>query len=137
MSEINLLAVVAAALASFVLGGLWYSPILFGKPWQRETGLTDERLKAGNMGLIFGLAFVLSLAAALVFALFLGPRPPLATGLGAGASAGLFWVAGSFGINYLFERRSLKLFLINGGYHALQFTLIGLILALWPAPPAA
>jgi hypothetical protein len=137
MSEINLLAVVAAALASFVLGGLWYSPILFGKPWQRETGLTDERLKAGNMGLIFGLAFVLSLAAALVFALFLGPRPPLALGLGAGASAGLFWVAGSFGINYLFERRSLKLFLINGGYHALQFTLIGLILALWPAPPAA
>jgi len=137
MPEVNLLAVVAAAFASFALGGLWYSPMLFGKAWQRETGLTDERLKAGNMGLIFGLSFVLCLAAAFVFALFLGPRPPLALGLGAGASAGLFWVAGSFGINYLFERRSLKLFLINGGYHAFQFTLIGLILALWPAPAAA
>lgn len=136
MSGINLWAVLVAALASFVLGGLWYSPVLFGKAWQRETGLTDERLKAGNMGVIFGLSFVLSLAAACVFALFLGPRPPLELGLGAGASAGLFWVAGSFGINYLFERRSLRLFLINGGYHTLQFTLIGLILALWPAPPA-
>jgi len=70
--------------------------------------------------------------AAFVFALFLGPRPSLALGLGAGASAGLCWVAASFGINYLFERRSLRLFFINGGYHTLQFTLYGLILALWP-----
>jgi hypothetical protein len=44
-------------------------------------------------------------------------------GLGAGVSAGLCWVAASFGINYLFERRPLGLWLINGGYHTLQFTL--------------
>jgi hypothetical protein len=132
MPEFNLWAVLTAALASFVLGGLWYSPMLFGKAWQRETGLSDEKLAGGNMALIFGVAFVLSLAAAFVFAMFLGPRPPLALGLGAGASAGLFWVSSSFGINYLFERKSLKLFLINAGYHTLQFTLIGLILALWP-----
>lgn len=132
MPEFNIWAVLAAGAASFVLGGLWYSPALFGKAWQREAGLSDERLKNGNMALIFGLAFVLSVVAAFVFAMFLGPRPPLALGLGAGSSAGLCWVASSFGINYLFERKSLKLFLINGGYHTLQFTLIGLILALWP-----
>lgn len=136
MPEFNLWAVLTAALASFVLGGLWYSPMLFGKAWQRETGLSDEKLAGGNMALIFGLAFVLCVAAAFVFAMFLGPRPPLALGLGAGASAGLFWVSSSFGINYLFERKSLKLFLINAGYHTLQFTLIGLILALWPVPAA-
>ena len=132
MPEFNLWAVITAAVASFILGGLWYSPVLFGKAWQRETGLSDEQLAGGNMALIFGLAFVLSLVAAFVFALFLGPRPPLALGLGAGSSAGLCWVASSFGINYLFERKSLKLFFINGGYHTLQFTLIGLILARWP-----
>ncbi len=132
MPEVNYYAVIAAALASFLLGGLWYSPLLFAKVWQRESGVSDEQLKNANMGLIFGLAFVLSLIAAVVFALFLGPRPPLALGLGAGSAAGLCWVTSSFGINYLFERRSLKLFLINGGYHTLQFTLIGLILALWP-----
>jgi hypothetical protein len=48
-----------------------------------------------------------------------------------GFCAGLTWVAASFGINYLFERRPLSLFLVNGGYHTLQFTLYGLILGLW------
>jgi len=132
MPELNWLAVVIAALASFLLGGLWYSPVLFGKAWQRETGLTDEQLKQGNMARIFGLSFILALLAAWNFGNFLGPRPSLALGIGAGASAGLLWVAGSFGINYLFERKSLKLFLINGGYHTLQFAVIGLVLALMP-----
>lgn len=132
MPEINWIAVVVAAVASFVLGGLWYSPLLFGKAWQREAGLTDEQLKQGNMARIFGLSFVLALLAAWNFANFLGPRPSLALGLGAGASAGLLWVAGSFGINYLFERRSFKLFAINGGYHTVQFTLFGLVLSLMP-----
>ena len=131
MPEINFLAVITAAIASFILGGLWYSPMLFAKSWQRETGLTDSQLQSGNMALIFGVSLLLSLIASLVFALFLGPRPPLTLGLGAGFSAGLCWVTASFGINYLFERKSLKLFLINGGYHTLQFTIIGLILALW------
>ena len=131
MPEFNVWAVIAAAFSTFVLGGLWYSPVLFAKAWQREVGLTDADAARSNMVLIFGLAFVLSLLAALVFALFLGPRPSLMLGLGAGFAAGLGWVASSFGINYLFARRSLKLFLIDGGYHTLQFTLIGLILALW------
>jgi len=131
MPEVNYLAVIAAAIATFALGGLWYSPALFGKVWQREAGVTEEKMKSANMMLIFGLTFVLALIAAWVFALFLGPRPPMALGLGAGFSAGLCWVAASLGINYLFERKSLKLWLINGGYHTLQFTIIGLILALW------
>jgi len=48
-----------------------------------------------------------------------------------GFGAGLCWVATSFGINYLFAGRSLKLWLIDGGYHTLQFTLYGLVLGLW------
>lgn len=132
MPEFNLWAVLVAAVSCFLLGGLWYSPVLFGRAWQREAGLSDEQIQNGNMGLIFGLSFVLCLIAALVFALFLGPRPPMSLGLGAGFAAGLCWVSASFGVNYLFERKSLKLFLINAGYHTMQFTLIGLILALWP-----
>ena len=93
MPEVNWIAIVVAALASFLLGGLWYSPVLFGKAWQREAGLTDEQLKNGNMAKIFGLALILCLLAAWMFATFLGPRPSLAFGFGAGFSAGLFWVA--------------------------------------------
>ena len=131
MPEVNYFAVIAAAVATFALGGLWYSPALFGKAWQREAGVSEAQMKNANMALIFGLTFVLSLIAAWVFALFLGPVPPMSLGLGAGFSAGLCWVAASLGINYLFERKSFKLWLINGGYHTLQFTIIGLILALW------
>ena len=137
MPEINWIAVVVAAVASFLLGGLWYSPAMFGKAWQRAAGLTDEQLKSGNMVRIFGLSLVLALLAAWNFSNFLGPRPSLALGIGAGASAGLLWVGASFGINYLFERKSFKLFAINAGYHTLQFTLFGLVLALLPCKHCA
>ena len=82
------------------------------------------------MGLIYGLAFLLSLIAAYVFAMFLGPDMGLGPSLGAGAAAGICWVAASFGISYLFERRCVAHWLINGGFHAIQFTLFGLILGL-------
>jgi len=137
MPEVNWIAIVVAAVGSFVLGGLWYSPALFGKAWQREAGLTDEQLAKGNKARIFGLTLVLAFLAAWNFANFLGPRPSLALGLGAGASAGLLWVAGSMGINYLFERKSFKLFAINGGFHTLQFAVIGLVLSLLPCTDCA
>ncbi len=128
--EINYWAVLVAALSSFVLGGMWYGS-LFAKPWQRATGLSDEALQSGSQPMIFAGAGLLSLVAAFVFAMFLGPNPALPFALGAGASAGLCWVAASLGIIYLFERRGWTLFLINGGYVTLQFTLYGLVLGLW------
>ena len=82
------------------------------------------------MGVIFGSAFALSLVAAAVFAMFLGKDMSLGAATAAGFAAGLCWVAASYGINYLFERRPMRLWLINGGYHTLQFTLFGLILGL-------
>ncbi len=130
MMNVNWVAVLLCGVISIVLGGLWYSPPLFAKPWQRAAGLSDELARSGNMAVLLGLAFVLSLIAAFVFALFLGRQMPLAGAVGAGFSAGLCWVGASFGINYLFERRPLALWLINGGYHTLQFTLFGLILGL-------
>jgi hypothetical protein len=130
MMNVNWFAVLLCGVSSIVLGGLWYSPALFGKSWQRVAGLSDEQAKSGNMAVILGAAFALSLIAAFVFAMFLGRQMQLTGALGAGFSAGLCWVAASFGINYLFERRPLVLWLINGGYHTLQFTLFGLILGL-------
>ena len=130
MPHVNLIAVLLCGVASLVLGGLWYSPMLFAGAWQRAAGLSDEQAKSGNMAMIFGLAFVLSLIGAYVFGMFLGQTMPLAGAVGAGFAAGLCWVSASFGINYLFERRPLNLWLINAGYHTLQFTLFGLILGL-------
>jgi hypothetical protein len=130
MPQVDLLAILLCGVSSMVLGAIWYAPPLFGKAWQRLTGLSDEALAGGNMALIYGGAFLLSLVAAYVFAMFLGSEMGLGPSVAAGAAAGLFWVAAAFGINYLFERRPLRLWLINGGYHLLQFTLFGLILGL-------
>lgn len=128
--DVNWLGVFLAALSAFILGGLWYSPLLFTKPWLRLSRAEESPVKPLPMPLLMGGAFVLSFIAAFVFAMFLGRNPGLPLGLGAGASAGLCWVAASFGINYLFERKPLGLWFINGGYHTLQFTLYGLILGL-------
>ena len=128
MPEISWLAVALCAMSSLVLGGIWYSPILFGKVWQNAAGLSDDELQHGNMAKIFGLTLVLSFIAAAVFAMFLGPNFGVGPAAAAGLSAGLCWVAASYGITYLFEHRTLKLWLVNGGYHTLQFTLFGAII---------
>ena len=130
-NAMNLWAVLAAGVSSLVLGGLWYSPVLFGNGWMRASGITAEKARSANMAKVMGTTFLLALIGAAVLAMFLGPAPAMGFAVGAGFSAGLCWVAGSFGINYLFEQRSLSLFFINGGYHTLQYTLIGLILGAW------
>lgn len=127
MPEVNYLAVLLAALSAFLLGGLWYSPILFAKPWMRLTGQSEETLKSGSMAMIFGGAFLLNLIAAWVLAMFLGPME-LQYAAAAGLSVGLCWVTASLGVNYLFERRPLGLWLINGGYFTIQFTVMGAII---------
>jgi hypothetical protein len=119
-----------AALSAFALGGLWYSPALFGKVWQREAGLTDEQLGAANKARIFGFSFILCLVAAIAFSMVITPEASFFMAFHSGVGIGLFWVATSFGINYLFELKSLKLWLINAGYHTFQFTLYGLIFGL-------
>jgi Protein of unknown function (DUF1761) len=131
MPQINIWAVLAAGLSSMVLGALWYSPALFGKPWSAASGMSEAQAKSANRVQILGAAFVLAVVGAAVFAMFLGPAQTPMFATAAGLSAGLCWVGGSLGINYLFEQRPLRLFLINGGYHTLQYTLIGLVLGLW------
>lgn len=130
LETVNYLAVLVAALMAFIIGGLWYS-LLFEKSWMKENNFDKEALKKGNMGKIFGGAFIFSLIISFVLALFLGPERNAMVGASAGFMAGLFWVATAMGITYLFERKSLKLFLINAGYHVITYTVMGFILGIW------
>jgi hypothetical protein len=122
--EINWWGVLLAALSAFVIGGLWYS-LLFARPWQRAAGVTDEQLKRGVVRAFVG-TFLLSVVMAATLAAFIGPNGA-AFGAAAGAAAGVAWVAAALGVNYLFERRSLTLFAINGGYNAVTFIVMGAI----------
>ena len=129
MPDVNWLAVVVAAVSAFVLGGIWYGP-LFKKTWCREAGV-DMEAKGRHPAAVFGGAFVLSLVAAWAVAALIGRSDAsLLFAVHVGLLSGLCFVATSFGINYLFAGRSLKLWLIDAGYHVLQFTLYGLVIGL-------
>jgi hypothetical protein len=129
MIDVSWIGVVVAAIASFVIGGLWYSPLMFTKSWQREARVS-ENVQGRSMAMIFAAAFVLQLLGALLLAAIIGVRPGLLNGAACGFLVGLFFVAGALGVNYLFEGRSLKLWLINGGYNVVTFTTIGAILGI-------
>src|SRR6185503_4619084 len=132
MSGINLLAVLVAALSSFLIGGLWYSPMLFGNVWNRAAG-NPSKAGQGHPAKIFGLSFVFALIAAFAYAGLVPLQNTAMTGAIQGAGIGAGLVAASFGINYQFANRPGVMWLIDGGYHTLQFALYGLILAVWRA----
>ncbi len=129
MDNINIWAVVLAAGASFLLGGLWYSKILFGSIWIRESGYVAA--KSFHPARVFGVSFVLSLVGAFVFARFLGPAPELKQAVVQGLLVGAGFAGTSLGINYQFASRSVALLLIDAGYHTVQFGLYGMVLGMW------
>ena len=129
--QFNYPAILVAALVSFVVGGAWYSPLLFAKAWMREAGLDDAALKRAKLGKVFALAFLCSLVMAFNLSAFLGAKATLAFGTFAGLAAGLGWVAMSLGIIYLFEQRSLKLWLINAACQVVTYTLMGAVIGGW------
>lgn len=130
LPEVSLLATLVGTLFGFVLGAVWYGP-LFGKAWMLENGFTAETIRKDlNPLKLYGTTFVLGLMASYVFGLAVGPAPDLVYAVGSGLAMGVFWVAASFATSYLFEGRSLRHFLINAGYHAVRFGLIGLAFGL-------
>lgn len=128
MPHVNHLAVIVAALSSFMLGGLWYSKLLFFAAWRRAAGGPEIQ---GHPAKVFGLSFLFALVAAFVYAVLVPPPASAAAALTQGALVGAGFVAASFGINYQFANRPTIMWLIDGGYHTVQFTIYGLILGLW------
>jgi hypothetical protein len=129
--SINPLAILAAAVVTFVLGGLWYSPLLFARPWMADNGIKEEEIRRRSPVPIFAGSFAGALLAAVVLAMFLGPSATLAFGVTAGFLVGFAWVAPAFLSTFLFEGRPLRLLLIDAGYHVVSFTLQGAILGAW------
>ncbi len=131
MGNINWIATIAAALSSFVVGGIWYNPAVLGTAWMQESNLTREQLRAGNQAKIFGFTFVFSVLMAVNLAMFLNdPKTDLAWGATAGFLAGI-WTFSAIAIHSLFELKSWKLIFINGGYSIVSLTLMGLIIGAW------
>ncbi|MCB8994604.1 MAG: DUF1761 domain-containing protein [Bacteroidales bacterium] len=129
---INHLAVAICAIGSLLIGGIWYSPFVFFKAWQKESGLTDEQISKANMFKTYGLTLVFAYIMSYNLAFFLGDAGTTwSWGLTAGFLAGFGWASLSLAIISLFEQKSFKYMLINGGYLTVWFSLAGLLLGIW------
>jgi hypothetical protein len=131
MSTVNWLAVLVAGISAFVLGGVWYSPALFGKAWMKENKMSVEDVQKGNKGKIFGWSFILSLVMAVNLAMFLNDaKIGLEMGIVYGLLTGL-WIFCGIAIVALFELKSARYIFVNGGYMVVALGMMGAIIGAW------
>lgn len=130
--HINHWAVLVCAIANLALGALWYSPLLFYKAWMKENKFTDDDIKKVYPAKTYSITLFISVIISYNLAFFLGDdKTDMAWGTTAGFLAGFGFSALIFSVVALFEQRSWKYILINGGYITIYFTLIGFILGTW------
>ncbi|MCA0131267.1 DUF1761 domain-containing protein [Winogradskyella alexanderae] len=156
--ELNFMAIVVAAIVPLVIGAVWYNPAVLGTAWMKASGMTEEKMKSGNIGIIFGITLVLSFMLAFSvngmvihqvaaqqlaftnpdaesFKAFMEEFGNMHRSFGHGALHGaigaLFFVLPVLGINALFERKGWKYILINFGYWLVALTVMGAILCGW------
>ena len=130
-TEIHWLSILVAAVSGFLVGGLWYGP-LFGKAWQAARGLSDDAMKNANMPMIFGLTFLLNLFSAFILdhtlSTYGAPGLNLSVMISSGVALG--FIVPAIGVNYLFSRQSLRLFMIDAGYWLVIYSVMGVVFAL-------
>ncbi len=135
---IRILPVLAAAVATMVVGFLWYSPLLFAKPWIILMGYDpNDKAKMDEMrkgaGKTYGLAFLASLASAFVLAKIIDVAT-VNTALYGMKIAFAVWLGFVTTVQLtgaLFGKQPAKLYLINTGYQLVCYLVMGAILAVW------
>jgi hypothetical protein len=131
--QVHYLAVLVSGVLIFMLGGLWYSPLLFANRWMALMGKSREDLAGSASPFNYVLVLVCGLLTAFGLAVLLGMIPDATATTGAGMGF-LCWLAfagaTSFGSN-LFSGRPTGLWLINSGYNLISFVLAGIVLAVW------
>jgi len=136
---INPWAVLVAAVATMVVGFLWYSPLLFARPWMRLMGYDpDDKAKLAEMrkgaGKLYGLSFVASIVAAVVLSKIIDITSinTVLYGMKVGFAVWLGFVVTVQLTGALFGKQPIKLFLINTGFQLVCYLAMGGILAKWP-----
>lgn len=125
MNDFALWPVLAGAAAFFAVGALWYG-VLFARPWQRAAGLTDAQVQGSNMALIFALTFAFEMLVAMVLWHLVArtdPAPHVVMMMAVGFAVGVMIPA--IGINYLYLRKPLALFLIDAGHFLFGMAAMG------------
>lgn len=135
---VNIWAVLVCALATMVVGFLWYSPMLFARPWTILMGYDpNDKAKMAEMQKSAGPSYAMSLVASILSAIVLGKIINVSgatnaiDGLKIGLVVWLGFVTTVQFTNALFSRQRNKLYLINTGYQAVCYVVMGAILGAW------
>jgi hypothetical protein len=133
--HINYLAVLVSAVVIFLLGGLWYSPVLFAKRWVALQNKTVEEMQAsgGASPGMYIQVFLCGLLTAWVMAIVLGflPRLDIVRGVKLALICWLgFAAATSYG-TALFSSKPKALWLIDSTYNLVSFVAAAVILTAW------
>lgn len=131
LANVNWVAVILSAVASMVVGFIWYSPPLFQKAYLAEIGKTAEDAAAAPPT-NYLISFVLAIVEAVFLSGLIGAMGN--AGLGSGLTAGfLVWlgfVATTSAANTLFGDRTFRLWYVQNGNHLLTLLAMGAILGL-------
>jgi len=134
LAQLNWLAIAAAAVVAFIIGGLWYG-LIFGKTWINVHGYTDEQIKAmaKGQGLAFGLIFLADVIGAIVLAIFIDMLDTVSVvnGIVVGLLAWVGFVVVSEAKNNIAHRKSVKAFALDIGYSMVVLIAMGAILGGW------
>ncbi len=133
---INYWAVLVSAIVSFIIGGLWYSPLLFGNAWMKLGGFNNkdkDKAKKKGMGKLYFATFIGSLVVAYIlahFVIYMGAFV-FTDGMQTGFWIWLGFIAPVLLGSVLWEGKPIKYYLINISYWLVNIVLIGGILAVW------
>ena len=127
MGHINFLAVLLAAVAAFAVGALWYSA-LFGKAWRAALGTGAGQPKL-NMGALLGSNFLLLLLSAFMLGHMFARNPGLPAHLYfmMAGGVGAFFIVPALWVNYLYQGRTRRLALIDGGHWIAAYLAMGAV----------
>lgn len=131
LDNVNWTAIVVAALASYAVGGIWYSKPFLGERWMKLVGQKNTKMKANDMSISLGLSGLLALVMATSLATLMGALDFDTWQQGAflGMLVALVFVSANRGVHSLFEKRGgLELFIINVGHDLVYFSLAGAII---------
>lgn len=133
--HVNFLAVLVAALLSFALGALWYSPALFAKQWVKANGLSPAKVKAMQKNATRAYAITLGCQLVLAFALTVLLNIAHISALLAGIKLGLLcWLgfAATLGLAaHAYSGKPIAVWLIDAGYQFIYMVLMAAILTAW------
>ncbi len=135
-TDINYWALLVSAIATMILGMIWYNPNVFGSAWMRLSGIvmpSKEEMKQKGMTASYILAFIGAIVTSIIISHMLTwtGAVSITDGLLLSFIVWIGFIATSMLGSVLWEGKPWTLYILNAGYQLVSFALTSIILILW------